>query len=90
MNRIRPSPGGVLNTKLITGVNSGGIGVLNFPGGTINLSNGSADNSPIYAGGPQSEYVNFTNGSTGTINFTGAGITPTQVYGYLQSGAGGT
>ena len=79
--------GGVVNTKLITGVNSGGVGILTFSGGVINLSNSSSQNSPIYAGGPQLDYINFTTGSTAAINFTGAGITPTQVEGYLTNGA---
>ena len=37
--------------------------------------------------GGTSQYINFTTGSTGAINFTGAGITASTVYGYITNNA---
>ena len=71
--------GGVLNTTLMTGVNSGGIGSFQLSGGTINLSSSQG----IY-GADDSHPLNFTTGSTGVINF--ANVNTATVEGYLTNG----
>ena len=75
--------GGTLNTKLVTGVNSGtNTAIFNISGGNLNLSSAA---NPIY-GGSTSQYVNFTTGSTGVINFTG-GISSSTIDNYITNSA---
>ena len=65
--------GGTLNATLITGVNGSGTNpdgttkhVFNISGGALTLS--SSNSGGIYGGGA-TQYINFTQGSTGTIEF---------------------
>lgn len=76
--------GGILNTALITGVNSGTFGArFDISGGTLNLS-GSAYNG-IYSGG-LTQYINFTLGSTGVINWTNGTTTVSDVQNFVTAG----
>lgn len=72
--------GGVLNTTLITGVNGPAGSTLTISGGLLNLSSGTG----IY-GASSTDPVNFTAGSTGSIDFEA--VSASQVNAYLTSGA---
>lgn len=73
--------GGILNTALITGVN-GGNDVFNISGGMLNLT--GAGFNGIYGGGA-TQYLNFTLGSSGVINFTSGSTTTTDVQNFLAN-----
>ena len=73
--------GGVLNVNLITGVNSGGLGVLTLSGGIINLGPGG-----IYAPSAATP-VNFTTGSTGEVTFPARDFSTGTLQGWVNDGA---
>ncbi len=72
--------GGTVNATLVTAVNNAGNGILTIEAGRLNLSSTFG----IYAASATGP-VNFTLGSTGTIDFQA--VDPTTVAGFLSSGA---
>ena len=74
--------GGILNTKLITGVN-GGADIFNVSGGTLNLT--GAGSNGIYGGGT-TQYINFTPASTGKITFSSGSTQVSDVQNFINMG----
>jgi hypothetical protein len=71
--------GGIVNATLVTAVNNASNGILTFEAGTLNLSSGFG----IYAPATTAP-LNFTTGSTASINFEG--VAASTVQGWVNTG----